>query len=32
MTPLRYVNEVETGEMCNIWGMSIGPTISCFLQ
>jgi len=32
MTPLRYVNEVETGEMCNIWGMTVGPTISCFLQ
>jgi hypothetical protein len=28
---LRYTNEVETGEMCNIWGMTVGPTISCFL-
>jgi hypothetical protein len=31
-TALRYVNEVHTGEMCNIWGASVGPTISCFLQ
>jgi hypothetical protein len=31
-TALRYVNEVKTGEMCNIWGMSVGPAISCFLQ
>ena len=30
-TPLRYVNEVQTGEMCNIWGMAVGPSISCFL-
>ena len=22
--PLRYVNEVKTGEMCNVWGYSIG--------
>ena len=28
-TALRYVNEVQTGEMCNIWGMTVGPTISC---
>jgi hypothetical protein len=26
---LRYTNEVETGEMCNIWGMTVGSTISC---
>ena len=32
MTALRYVNQVQTGEMCNIWGGSVGPTISCFLQ
>jgi hypothetical protein len=31
-TPLRYINEVQTGEMCNIWGMTVGPAISCFLQ
>ena len=31
-TPLAYTNEVQTGEMCNIWGMSVGPTLSCFLQ
>jgi hypothetical protein len=31
-TPLRYINEVQTGEMCNIWGMSIGPRIACFRQ
>jgi hypothetical protein len=29
---LAYTNEVHTGEMCNIWGSSVGPTISCFLQ
>jgi hypothetical protein len=29
--PLRYTNAVQTGEMCNIWGMSIGPQISCYL-
>ena len=28
-TALRYVNEVQTGEMCNIWGMTVGSTISC---
>jgi hypothetical protein len=22
--PLKYVNEVKTGEMCNVWGYSIG--------
>ena len=21
---LRYVNEVQTGEMCNLWGSSVG--------
>jgi hypothetical protein len=26
---LRYTNFVETGEMCNIWGMTVGPTIAC---
>jgi len=30
---LKYVNEVKTGEMCNLWGSSIGITpISCYLQ
>jgi hypothetical protein len=24
MVPLKYVNEVKTGEMCNVWGYSIG--------
>ena len=28
---LRYVNEVKTGEMCNLWGESIGPLINCVL-
>ena len=28
---LRYTNEVETGEMCNIWGESIGPLLNCVL-
>jgi hypothetical protein len=22
--PLRYINEVKTGEMCNLWGSSLG--------
>lgn len=22
--PLKYVNEVKTGEMCNVWGYSVG--------
>jgi hypothetical protein len=22
--PLRYTNEVQTGEMCNLWGHSVG--------
>ena len=26
---LRYTNEVESGEMCNLWGASVGPTINC---
>ncbi len=26
---LRYTNEVETGEMCNIWGQVVGPTMDC---
>jgi hypothetical protein len=25
-TPLKYVNEVKTGEMCNLWGTSLGIT------
>jgi hypothetical protein len=29
--PLRYINAVQTGEMCNIWGSTVGPTISCYL-
>jgi hypothetical protein len=29
--PLRYTNEVRTGEMCNLWGESIGPLINCVL-
>jgi hypothetical protein len=29
---LGYTNHVQTGEMCNIWGMTVGPTISCFRQ
>ncbi|MDH5672017.1 MAG: hypothetical protein OEZ06_07690 [Myxococcales bacterium] len=28
-SPLRYTNEVQTGEMCNLWGAAVGPTISC---
>jgi hypothetical protein len=24
---LRYTNQVKTGEMCNIWGSSVGPKI-----
>ena len=31
LVPLRYVNEVKTGEMCNLWGMSIGTQpIRCY--
>ncbi|MDD9932215.1 MAG: hypothetical protein OXT09_01350 [Myxococcales bacterium] len=26
---LRFTNEVHTGEMCNIWGESIGARIDC---
>jgi hypothetical protein len=26
---LRYTNHVNTGEMCNIWGESLGPLIDC---
>jgi hypothetical protein len=26
---LTYTNMVKTGEMCNLWGTSIGPKISC---
>ena len=29
---LRYVNEVQTGEMCNIWGFFAGGTINCLRQ
>jgi hypothetical protein len=28
-SPLRYVNEVQTGEMCNIWGATVGPRLYC---
>jgi hypothetical protein len=28
---LRYTNEVKTGEMCNLWGESVGPEINCVL-
>lgn len=31
-TPLTYTNAVKTGEMCNIWGQSVGPLINCVLQ
>jgi hypothetical protein len=31
--PLKYVNEVKTGEMCNVWGYSIGTDpIVCDLR
>jgi hypothetical protein len=30
-TPLTYRNEVQTGEMCNLWGTSVGPDIDCVL-
>jgi hypothetical protein len=26
---LTYTNEVKTGEMCNIWGESVGPLLNC---
>lgn len=30
LVPLRYVNEVQTGEMCNMWGATVGTeAISC---
>lgn len=30
--PLKYVNEVKTGEMCNLWGTSIGTqAISAYM-
>jgi hypothetical protein len=29
---LTYTNHVQTGEMCNIWGDSVGPKINCVLQ
>jgi hypothetical protein len=32
MTALTYTNNVKTGEMCNLWGESIGPKINCLLQ
>jgi hypothetical protein len=32
MTALTYVNNVKSGEMCNIWGVSIGPKINCVRQ
>jgi len=31
MVGLTYTNMVKTGEMCNLWGESIGPTINCVL-
>ena len=33
MAPLSYTNEVKTGEMCNIWGYSVGTDapITCDL-
>jgi hypothetical protein len=27
--PLRYTNFVQTGEMCNLWGESVGPLLNC---
>jgi hypothetical protein len=31
-TPLRYTNEVKTGEMCNLWGSSLGiPALNCVI-
>lgn len=29
--PLTYSNQVKTGEMCNLWGASVGPKINCVL-
>lgn len=31
MTALRYVNQVKTGEMCNLWGQSVGTKINCLV-
>lgn len=28
---LRYYNNVKLGEMCNIWGETLGPKINCVL-
>ena len=28
---LTYSNNVETGEMCNVFGVSVGPEINCVL-
>ena len=28
---LTYMNEVKTGEMCNLWGKSVGPLINCVI-
>jgi hypothetical protein len=28
---LTYTNQVQTGEMCNIWGQTVGPLIDCVL-
>ncbi|MFI5306226.1 MAG: hypothetical protein ACHQ53_02675 [Polyangiales bacterium] len=32
MVGLTYTNAVKTGEMCNLWGESVGPKINCLLQ
>jgi hypothetical protein len=32
MVGLTYINNVATGEMCNIWGSSLGPKINCVLR
>ena len=32
MTGLRYTNMVNTGEMCNMWGASVGPKIDALLS
>ena len=26
---LTYTNEVKTGEMCNLWGATVGPKVNC---
>jgi hypothetical protein len=28
---LSYTNEVKTGEMCNLWGESLGPVLNCVI-